>query len=391
MSVGDVIKIRFESIAKSGDAVGRFDGKTVFAEGGAPDEIAICRITEDKKTWLRAELLEIIESSPVRTEPPCAFYGKCGGCNLQHINYDAQLDVKISILKESFFRAGAVSESYTISIPEPKIFSSPPWEYRNRMQFHCLRQKAKGNNYSFGLKGKKSGEVVIINDCPIAVPDIRKALNSSSFRVPPEKDRFTVFAKDGIFLNEGGDERGKIKILDKEIIIDSGVFFQSNCIMLEKLVPQLREIAMKADRNLPMADLYCGVGTFAFFLADLFPSVILAEENKIAVGIAGENLRNYKTEFFALRDTEWQRVLLHKKASYGFAVIDPPRAGLSSGAATALSKNGPDVLAYVSCDAASLARDSKILVNSGYKLNQLMFFDFYPQTAHIESLAVFIR
>ncbi|MCL2214152.1 MAG: TRAM domain-containing protein [Treponema sp.] len=389
MSAGDVIKIRFESIAKSGDAVGRFDGKTVFTEGGAPDEIAICRITEDKKTWLRAELLEIIESSPVRTEPSCAFYGKCGGCNLQHINYNAQLDVKISILRESFFRTGAADKSCSIRLPDLKIFPSPPWEYRNRMQFHCLRQKTKGFKYLFGLKGKKSNEVVIINDCQIAVPDIRKALNSNSFSIPPEKDRFTVFTKDGIYLNEGGAERGKIRILDKEIIIDSGVFFQSNCIMLEKFVQELREIAIDADRSLPMADLYCGVGTFAFFLADLFPSVILAEENKIAVSIARENLRNYKTEFFALRDTEWQRVLLHKKASYGFAVIDPPRAGLSSGAAAALSKNGPDVLAYVSCDAASLARDSKILINCNYKLIKLLFFDFYPQTAHIESLALF--
>jgi len=391
MPVGDIIKLRLESIAKGGEAAGRFEGKTVFTGGGAPFETVICKITEDRKTWLKTELLEITEPSPLRTEAACAFYGKCGGCNLQHIHYSAQLDAKVSILKESFLRIGAVNDSHSFNLPELKTFPSAPWEYRNRMQFHCVRQKTKDRNYAFGFKGKKSGEIIAINDCPIASPEIRKALNCGSFSVPPEKDRFTVFAKDGIFLNEGGIERGKIKLLDKEIIADTGIFFQSNCFMLEKLIFELREIAMETDRSLPMADLYCGAGTFAFFLADLFPSAILAEENKTAVSIARENLKNSKTELFALRDTEWQRVLLQKKAAYGFALVDPPRAGLSSGLAQALSKNGPEVLAYVSCDAASLARDSKVLIDGGYILNKLMLFDFYPQTAHIESLAVFYK
>jgi len=397
MSAGDIIKLTLESIAPGGDALGRIEGKPVFALGGAPDETVLCRITEDHNTWARAEILEIIEPSPVRADSPCAFSAKCGGCNLAHINYNAQLDIKASILKESFLRFAGFEP------PEIEIFSSQAFEYRNRMQFHCLRQKAKGDSYGFGLKGRGAGEIVEITDCPVAVPKIRELIQKKiNIKLPVEKDRFTVFAKDEVLLNEGGQQRGKIKILDKEIFADAGMFFQSNCSMLEKLILELQKIIEDTDkyavnRNLPAADLYCGVGTFALFLGGLFPKMILAEENKAAVSLARENLKaafgqqGMNAEFFALRDNEWQKTLLRCEGMFGFAVIDPPRAGLNSKLALSLAKNGPAVLAYVSCDAAALARDSKILVSGGYKLKELKLFDFYPQTAHIESLAVFAK
>jgi 23S rRNA (uracil1939-C5)-methyltransferase len=190
-------------------------------------------------------------------------------------------------------------------------------------------------------------------------------------------------------LSEGAAERGKINLLGKEIILDAGVFFQSNVSMLEKLILKLREITSDVDQNLPMADLYCGLGTFAVFLGSQFKKIILAEENKKAVAIARENLKGTDAEFFALRDTDWIKTVLRQKVPLGFIAADPPRAGLPQPLAAALAHNGPPVLAYVSCDAAALARDSKILTNGGYKLKSLALFDFYPQTAHIESLAVF--
>jgi len=406
MANGDVYKVHIDSIASGGDALGRIDGKPVFITGGAPDETVHCRIVEDRNTWARAEILEIIEPSPVRCEPVCAFYGKCGGCNLQHIDYNAQLRIKAAILKDSFLRIGGINPL------EIEVFSSPPYEYRNRMQFHCLRDKQnsprnahlrctadyRGKNTSehkYGLKGRASEVIIPVNDCPIAVPEIREILQSvNSISIPPEKDRFTVFAKDEVLLNEGGQQRGKIKLLEKEITIDAGLFFQSNCFMLEKLILELQKIAEGVNRDLLMADLYCGVGTFALFLGDMFPKVILAEENKAAVSLARENLRGVTTEFFALRDTNWPDQLFRKKDNqsvFGFMVVDPPRAGLAPKLAITLAQNGPALLIYVSCDPASLARDSKILVKGGYTLKELKLFDFYPQTAHIESLAVYTR
>jgi len=396
MSVGDIHKLHLESIAQGGEALGRIEGKPVFVEGGAPNEAVLCRITEDRNTWARAELLEVIEPSSARTEVTCAFYGKCGGCNLQHIDYNAQLEIKASILKDSFQRIGGINPA------KIDVFSSPQFEYRNRMQFHCFREHRNNSprkdaglrGLAYGLRSRAKSDIIAITDCPIAVLGIRKQINS--FLFPPDKDRFTVFSKDDILLNEGGQQRGKIKLLEKEITMDAGLFFQSNCFMLEKLIAELQEIAGKADRSRPMADFYCGVGTFALFLGDMFPKIILAEENKSAVSLARENLRGINADFLALRDTDWPAHLFHKwsskpETSPGFIIVDPPRAGLSPKLAAALTKDGPPVLAYVSCDPASLARDSKILTNGGYKLKELKLFDFYPQTAHIESLAVFER
>ena len=385
MAVGDVVRIRLEGIAPLGDAVGRFEGKTVFVQGGAPDETVCCRITEDHKSWAKADILEIIEPSLARIDSACPFYNKCGGCNLQHINYDTQIKIKSSILNETFTRTAGLQP------PPLEVFSSSPWEYRNRMQFHCLREKSKGDGKRFGFKSRSGTEIVPITDCPIAVSSIRE--KTFDLVLPVEKDRFTVFSKDDVFLNEGGQQKGKIKLLEKEISIDAGLFFQSNCLMLEKLILELQKVAEYADNKLPMADLYCGVGTFALFLSHMFQKIILAEENKAAVSLARENLKGLDAEYFALRDSQWQPTLLAKNKQigqgFGFAVLDPPRAGLNPKLATALAQDGPPLLAYVSCDAASLARDTKILTNGGYTLKDLKFFDFYPQTSHIETLAVF--
>jgi len=417
MAIGDIYKLHLENITPGGDALGRLNGKPVFVSGGAPDETVLCQITEDRNTWARAQLLEIVEPSSVRVNAVCAFYTQCGGCNLQHIDYETQLKIKTSILRDSFLRIGGLEP------PEIEVFDSPPFEYRNRMQFHCLREHRnngprnvhlrctadyRGKNTSehkYGLKGRAASDIIAINDCPIAVSVIREILKPSSpsaslrlgekkISIPPEKDRFTVFVKDEVLLNEGGQLKGKVKLLNKEITVDAGLFFQSNCIMLEKLILELQKIAECANRDLPMADLYCGVGTFALFLGDMFPKVILAEENKAAVSLARENLKGINTEFFALRDTAWPDHLRSKwsgkpESSIGFAVVDPPRAGLTPKLTASLVQSGPPVLAYVSCDPASLARDSKILINGGYTLQALKLFDFYPQTAHIESLAVF--
>jgi 23S rRNA (uracil1939-C5)-methyltransferase len=175
-------------------------------------------------------------------------------------------------------------------------------------------------------------------------------------------------------------------ILGKELAIDGGVFFQGNGTMLEALVTDLVPIAGGSDTGRPMADLYAGVGTFAAFLGGYFPGVDLLEENREALGPARENVPGGR--YFAMADDRWVKTAA---GAYGFAVADPPRQGLSRAMGQWLSRRGPPVLAYVSCDPAALARDSRDLIAGGYRLDSLRFYDFYPQTAHIESLAVFKR
>jgi 23S rRNA (uracil1939-C5)-methyltransferase len=229
----------------------------------------------------------------------------------------------------------------------------------------------------------------------VADPGIRAALREASVLPGPSLDRFALYARGGVLLSEGTirgktTRRGIVPLRDKELRLDAGVFFQSNGIMLEKLIEDLIGIAEGADTSLPMADLYCGVGVFAVFLGVLFPRVDLVEENPAAVALARENTRGLQTKFFAQTTDRW--VNNHgMDGEYGFMVADPPRQGLSPALRRALARQGPPVLAYVSCDSATLARDSGELVAGGYRLEQLRGYDFYPQTSHIESLAIFKR
>jgi 23S rRNA (uracil1939-C5)-methyltransferase len=383
-------KARVEKIAAGGAGLARIEGKTVFIEGSAPGETVLCRITAEHRSWVQAELLEIIEPSPERVQPACPLWGKCGGCNLQHLGYPAQLAAKTAILYEAFTRIGGFSP------PQPVVFPSAPWEYRNRMQFHAIRQPQTGETDTvWGLKARKKGEIIPIADCPVADPGIRALLQGENRKMqaqllPPGKDRFTIYARNGLFLSEGGTARGKTRLLDRELTLDAGVFFQSNGAMLEKLSIDLREIAVTANQALPMADLYCGVGTFAAFLGESFPHIDLIEENKTALALARENLAWHKSAaFFAQRSEQWAKNGLSHR--YGFIAADPPRQGFAPALAHSLAADGPPLLAYVSCEPATLARDSAILIKGGYELRELRLYDFYPQTAHIESLAVFIR
>jgi 23S rRNA (uracil1939-C5)-methyltransferase len=206
---------------------------------------------------------------------------------------------------------------------------------------------------------------------------------------PPDKDRFTVYSRGDLFLSEGGKSRGRVSLGGRELLMDAAFFFQSNGTMLELLLEDLAVAAEKADPGLPMADLYCGVGTFAAFLGNRFPRTDLVEENKTALALARENLDGC-CRFFALSDDEWVKSLKEKEA-WGFMVADPPREGLSALTRRYLAEKGPPLLAYLSCDPATLARDAGELAAGGYTVKELNLYDFYPQTAHIESLAVFGR
>ncbi|MDR2371137.1 MAG: methyltransferase [Treponema sp.] len=387
MPAGDLFTASIKEIAAGGGGAASAGGMTVFIDMTAPGDLVKARITREHGRWAKAELVEILEPSPLRIAPACPLYGICGGCSLQHLAYEAQLEAKTAILKNAFARIGGVEA------PEPDIIPSPPWEYRNRMQFHCaprFHREAPGL-VSVGLKARKSAAVIPVSDCPVADRGIRGALKNGTIRPPPEKDRFTVYSRGGLFLCEGENNRGKTTLRGRGLILDAEVFFQGNAFMLEKLIGDL--IQRAAPRNLPAADVYCGVGTFALFLKDLFPRIDLVEENKTALALARENVKGEGIEYFAMKDEDWAG---RKKAAggtnpvYGFIVADPPRQGLSPGIRRWLVEKGPPLFAYVSCDPASMARDGGELI-SAYDLEKLSFYDFYPQTAHIESLGIFRR
>jgi 23S rRNA (uracil1939-C5)-methyltransferase len=401
MALGEIFTAPVERIVAGGAGMARVRGKSVFINLTAPGDIVTGRIRRENRDFARADLLEIREPSPERILPPCPLYGACGGCSLQHLPYEVQVREKTALLEDAFRRIGGFA-----SLPAIEVRRSAPYEYRNRMQFHRLRQtpgeprapsrrrlspgagrEARPGSL-LGLMARRSGEIIPAADCPVADPRIRRALSGGGIPPPPEKDRFTVYARGTMLLYEGGPERGTVQFLGRELRMDAGLFFQSNGGALEALIADLLGLAQGADRKLPAADIYCGVGTFASFLQDLFPRIDLVEENRAALGLARENLSGANCRFFPLPCDRWVR---KAAGPYGFMVADPPRQGFSPALRSYLAERGPPVLAYISCDPATLARDSRDLCRGGYALEKLYFHDFYPQTTHIEILAVFLR
>ncbi|MDR0878112.1 MAG: TRAM domain-containing protein [Treponema sp.] len=405
MAMGEGFTAPVEGIAAGGAGIARFEGRPVFVELTAPQDTVKARITAEHRTWARGELIEVLDPSPLRVTPPCPLYGRCGGCSLQHIDYKAQIAAKTTILKDAFTRIGGMEA------PAPHVITANPWEYRNRVQFHCTSHGSHTSGGAAplaGFKSRKSDDVVPLSDCPVADPGIRAALQRAAIKAPHDKNRFTVYSRGDLFLTEGGMERGRVTICGKNLVMDAGVFFQSNGALLETLIADILAIAEEADPELPAVDLYCGVGTFAFFLKDRFHRIDLVEENKAALTLARENAGTGGKEYYALKDEAWARLQLAGKqagkngagkrdAAYSFIIADPPRQGLSPGLKRALTGGAgtgallTQLLAYVSCDPAALARDSRELTAGGYTLTELRLYDFYPQTAHIESLAVFRR
>jgi 23S rRNA (uracil1939-C5)-methyltransferase len=305
------------------------------------------------------------------------------------------------MLRESFRRLGDLPAE---GLPgEILAFPSPAWEYRNRLKLHAVPlgdqdlppggRNLPARTPAVGFKSPQENQVVPVGDCPVADPGIRALLVRGELRAPPGRERFYVYGRQGLVLQEGGEDRGRLRIRDREFLMEAGLFFQSNAAMLEVLVEDLRALATGADRSLPLADLYCGVGTFGAFLSPLFPWVDGLEENRAALALARQNIGPGRHNFYGLTDNEWVKMLEAEDParSYGLIVADPPRRGLSPPMRRWLARGPAPLLAYVSCDAATLARDSGELLRGAWELEELVCYDFYPQTAHIESLALFRR
>jgi 23S rRNA (uracil1939-C5)-methyltransferase len=370
------------SLARGGEGIVQNGDLFYFVKGTLPQDEIVYQINENTKN---ASLLDIEKPSAFRIKPRCSFFGKCGGCTLQHLEYKTELAEKQKILASLLTR-----KAYLKIIPEIKIVSGSDYEYRERFQFH------RGADYGIGFMENGSNSIININDCPIASPIIRNALQNNKIKCPLDKDRFTVYGKKDLLLCEGANEKGITNILDKKIIVDASVFFQSNSALLEKLITQIINIAKEcADKNLPAGDFYCGSGIFSVFLQDIFNKLTLLEENKKSISIAKENLKlnltceTNKINFSNFTDNQWVK-MQNNKTQYGFIAVDPAREGLSQLMRKWLCENKPPVLVYISCSASSLARDSGELIKAGFKLESLTIYDFYPHSLHIETLAVFV-
>ncbi|MBO4439399.1 MAG: class I SAM-dependent RNA methyltransferase [Spirochaetaceae bacterium] len=381
----ELITLKTEKMLAGGDCLAKLDGKSVFVRGALPEETLKVRITADKGDFFTAEIAEIIEPSKERITPPCPFYGVCGGCNLQIASIDYQRKLKTGILQDALLRAG-LSQS---GLPEIKISGGQEFGYRNRFQFH-----------NGGLKRKSANEIVYIDDCLVAVPEIREYLKTN--RINTEQ-RSHLFAANGIVMQpkeSDGKKSGRfagmrineenictVNVAGKVIQFDVHGFFQSNLGMLETTVRKITENL----GGFRVADIYAGVGTFSVFLADLFKEVYLVEHNREAIVLAERNLANSKAkhESYGISGAKWPEMQA-ANLDFDAVVIDPPRSGMEKAVRNWIISKKVPVVRALSCDPVTFARDAADLCRNGYTFESLEILDFYPQTSHIETIATFL-
>jgi 23S rRNA (uracil1939-C5)-methyltransferase len=384
-SVGDVLDVRVEKIVPRGFGLAFAEKLTVLIPLAAPGDELRVEIREVKKRLAFAEIAEVLSPGKDRSVPPCPYFGTCGGCDFQQLAYQAQLDAKVAIIRDSLARIGKID--FAGDIP---IIPSDPLEYRSR-----ARWQVDGETRSFGYFKRNSHEVVDIEHCPKLTPELNavlKSLRGSIDLDTQSAERLEIAAISGAD-GEISIQSTEASQPPAEIAWGSGretyafsaeTFFQAN----KLLVPQLIEAAIGGLTGGTAFDLYCGVGLFTLPLARTFQRVIGVEEHPAAAAFAKQNLENAGlTNAKAVTRSVRSFLADNRTSNVGLVLLDPPRSGTKKGVVTAIAKLKPKFISYVSCDPSILARDlSELVVDAGYRIERMTALDLFPQTHHVETV-----
>lgn len=372
--------VQIEKMAIGGDGVARIPYKdkslVVFVDRVAPNEKVKIKITEAEKTFLKAEIIEVLEPSSARRKAPCVYFDACGGCAWQHFNEDMQVAQKELLLKELFQKF--IPE--VVFQLEPTVRSEKNFNYRNRIQ---LKQK----NSQFGYFKRGTHEIVDIDTCLIADEKISEQIPLLRKKLKPTNE----VKKYELRLNQENQ-------FDFYRIGDTGeglAFSQVNNFVNEKLVNAVTAIAVEANPNFA-TELYSGSGNFTFRLLSQLKSLSLecAELNAELTGHATKKILSLGLQKRALVFTaNCDHFVQRRVLSNQFVLLDPPRAGCNEIVIEKLAEAAPKNIVYVSCHPAYLARDLKRLfaAQPNYKIEKLQIYDMFPQTDHFETLVHLVR
>jgi len=380
------IEVTIEKIVPNGFGLAFAENLTVFVALAAKGDKLLVKIIQTKGKTAFAEIVEILEPSPDRTEPRCPYFGRCGGCNFQQLNYQAQLAAKIAIVRDCLTRIGKINYEKDI----PIIASPKDYEYRSRAQWHLDTRKKK-----FGYFQRKSHEIIDVKVCPILTPELENTLTDLR-----EEIAWESFWSEIVEI-EAANAVEEISIYSSEIIeptdeivfeangekyfYDATSFFQGNPFLIEELV----ETALKDAAGETALDLYCGVGLFTLPLAGKFQNVSGVEGYEKAIDFAKKNVENARlsnVKFFRENVDEFLTENLAKLKNLDFVLLDPPRAGTEREIVENLIKLQPKQISYVSCEPSTLARDLKILTENFYTIESITALDLFPQTHHVETV-----
>jgi 23S rRNA (uracil1939-C5)-methyltransferase len=397
------MEVIVERILPGGLGLAHAEGKTVMVALSAPGDRLRVRIDRVKGNVSFASIEEITEPSPQRVEPPCPYFGRCGGCDFQQLTYQAQLEAKVAIIKDCLRRLGGIE-----NIPEIQITTAPnPWHYRARAQwqYDAIRQR-------LGYFESGSRRVCDVAECAVLAPQLQQTLETLRGRMrdgslPEDARDFRAVVGDNNEVSiapnvrsptvrEGSDPkqaREEVSDITRNIHgetyrLNAESFFQANA----DLLPQLIDTAIGEANGETAIELYCGVGLFTVPLARRFKHVVgvegdfaatdFARENLAKAGLSNAEVANRNVSHWLEENAlEWL-----EENRLDFLLLDPPRTGAESRVIAGILNLKPQRIAYVSCDPATLARDLKKLIAGGYRIDTISAFDMFPQTHHIESV-----
>ncbi len=442
------VELEITALGSEGQGIGRYLGYAVFVEGALPGEKVSARIIKAGASFGVGKLNRVILPSNERVTPKCRYFGRCGGCALQHMSYGAQLSYKTRLVKDALVRIGGFGDPNVL----PAIGMNEPYRYRNKAAFPAANAE-KG--IEFGLFAPRSHRVIPISDCLIqnaagilamqAVQewagecglkaydeaagrgDVRHVVvRTSSFgksmvtvvttgRMPrPERladllqKRLPYFSS--LIHNVNKEKTNAItgehyrvvwgeEVLDEKLCglvfsVASASFLQVNTVQTSVLYEKAIEFAALAGEDVVL-DLYCGIGTLSLSAAKKAKEVIGIEIVEQAIENARENAKRNgvgNARFICGAAEE----VLPELAQNGnltpsVVILDPPRKGCEAQAVNAIAKTGAKKIVYVSCNPATLARDCALLKKAGYGLVAAQPVDMFPQTAHVETVVLMSR
>ena len=369
LAPGDKLTSRIGDIAFGGKGVAHLEGLVVFVPFVAMGELVEVEITEVRKRFARAKLLNVIVPSPERVEPLCRYFGECGGCQYQHLDYSAQLRVKHKQVVDLFQRIGR----FDSGLVAPLIACPQSYGYRNRIMIRSQWDKFK-QGLNIGFMRADSRLVVDVEECKIAEPALNQQLK---------------------YVRAHPPAHGGIKIVLRhppqgwEVPSDS--FFQNNFFLLPKLVEVVGNL-LRQGGACHLLDLYCGVGFFSVELGHLVESFVGVELDRLAIQAARRNAfarSRTNGEFVAGAAEDLLPALLLRFAKRTTSVLlDPPRKGCRPETLRALRQTRPAQVIYVSCHPATMARDLNVLcAEDVFELAQVVPLDMFPNTQHVECVA----
>ena len=438
------MQIKIEKMIYGGDGLARLQadesgrGKTVFAPFVLPEETAEVRPVETKPSFVRAELVEVLHRAPTRIEPGCEYFGRCGGCQYQHATYEEQLKIKAGILRETLVRGAK------LELPvELQVHSAEPWHYRNRTRLKV--QSAP--EFAVGYFRTRSHQLLPVRHCPISSPLINRGI--SALWEAGAQNEISAAVREVQFFVSHDDQHGLLEIYasrdlskqdferlavairgrvpefagvvafeanrksddpdqtgpaeevargmlfavgersltyragDVDFLVSAGSFFQTN----RFLVDRLAAIAVAGAEGNQAFDLYAGAGLFTVPLASQFARVTAVEASEHS---SADLMANASKNVKCVRATT-EEFLRSTGARAEFILVDPPRAGLGEKTAQALGRMSARRVTYVSCDPSTFSRDLRVLLQSGFRVEQAHLVDLFPQTYHMESVFHLVR